>query len=189
MVVRSSKDARKLKTLDFPVACKLLSPKIIHKTDVGGVVVNVPDVAEAEAVLGRFKRLADRKGAHFDGMLVQEMAEGIELILGGTRDVTFGPMVALGIGGAYTEVIHDYVLAMAPATQREVRTMLAGTKLNRILRGYRGGPKTRIDRLCRVVSSFSNIMIDNPRIDQMEVNPLMAMGDRILSVDARVILG
>lgn len=190
VIVHSSAELRGLDRFQFPVACKLMSEGLLHKTDVGGVVVNVARMAEAESVLARLKKLAERKGLRFDGMLVQEMVEdGVELILGGTRDLTFGPLVVLGVGGMYAELISDYVLALAPVTPREVRVVLAQTKLSRILEGYRGGPKANVGRLCRVVSDFSNIMVDNPRIDQMEVNPLMAKADRVLSVDARVILG
>ena len=189
VVVRSPKDLGRLKRIGFPVACKLLSEELLHKTDVGGVAVDVADVAEAESVLARFRKLAGKKGIRFDGMLVQEMVKnGVELILGGIRDPTFGPVVVFGLGGTYTELIREYSLAVAPVTPRESRAMLTQGKLGRVLDGYRGGPKVKMSRLSQVVSDFSRIMVENPSIEQMEVNPLMATEDEILAVDARVIL-
>ena len=188
--VHTPEDLRRLERIEFPVACKLLAQGVLHKTEVGGVVLDVSDFTSAESLFGRFRKLAKRKGLRFEGMLVQEMVEdGVELILGGTRDLTFGPVVILGLGGTFAELVREYTLAVAPVTPKQVGVMLAKTKLARVLEGYRGGPKPKIDSLSRVVSDFSKIMVDNPTIDQMELNPLIATEDRALSVDARVILG
>lgn len=190
VIIRSSKELRRLKGFGFPVACKLLSEGLLHKKDVGGVIVNVASAAEVESIFERFRRLAAKKGMRFGGMMVQRMVEnGVELILGGTRDPTFGPIVLLGLGGTYTELIRDYSLAVAPVTPKEVKARLVQTRLGNVLEGYRGGPKVKIGRLCQVVSDFSRIMVENPLIEQMEVNPLIATEDEILSVDARAILG
>lgn len=190
VVVSSSKDLGKLGRLEFPVACKLLSEGLVHKKDVGGVIVDVTDAAEVESVLSRFKKLAAKKRMRFGGMFVQQMVEsGVELILGGTRDATFGPVVVVGLGGTYTELIRDYSLAIAPVTPGEAGAMLTRIRLGRVLEGYRGGPKVKIGRLSQVVSDFSKIMVENPTISQVEVNPLIATEDQILAVDARVMLG
>ena len=190
VIVRRAKDPHELKRLAFPVACKLLSPEVLHKTELGGVVLDVRDVREAERAFVRFEKLASKEHARFEGMLVQEMVKGgVELLLGGTRDPTFGPIVVLGLGGIYTELLHEYRLAVSPITAQEARRMLIGETLAEALGGYRGGPRVNIDRLCEVVSAFSSIMFDNPSIEQMEVNPLVATRNRILAVDARVILG
>jgi acetate---CoA ligase (ADP-forming) len=189
VVVRSPQDMMKLKNLVFPAACKLLSKELMHKTDVGGVVLNV-GFDEVESTLTRMKNLADAKKLPFEGMLVQEMTRaGIEVLMGGNRDPTFGPVLVLGLGGTYTELIRDYSLAIAPVNSDEVKDMIARSDLGKIFDGYRGGPKVNVERFVRVVSRFSRIMLDNPRIEQMEVNPLMVTRDRILSVDARAILG
>ncbi|MDA4119025.1 MAG: acetate--CoA ligase family protein [Thaumarchaeota archaeon] len=189
VVVHSSRDLRKLKNLVFPVACKLLSRKLVHKTDVGGVVLDVKNADGVESALTRLKKLAGTRKLAFDGILVQEIVkDGIEVILGGNRDPTFGPVLVFGLGGTYTELLRDYSLVITPVTPDEVKEMVASTNLGKALDGYRGGPKVNIERFARVVSRFSKIMLDNPRIEQMEVNPLMVTKDRILSVDARVIL-
>ncbi|HEV2227272.1 MAG TPA: acetate--CoA ligase family protein [Nitrososphaerales archaeon] len=189
VIVHSSRDLRRLKNLVFPVACKFLSKKLVHKTDVGGVILDVKNPDQVKSALKRLKKLAGARKFVFDGMLVQEMLkDGIEVILGGNRDPTFGPVVMLGPGGIYTELIHDYSLAIAPVKPEQAAEMIAQNKLGRVLDGYRGGRKMDVGRLTRVVSRFSRIMLDNPRIREIEVNPLMVSKDKILSVDARVIL-
>ncbi len=189
VVVRASRDLRKLRNLAFPVACKLLSKGLMHKTDVGGVVLDVKDVGQVGSNLTRLKRLAGAKKLVFGGVLVQEMVkDGIEVIMGGNRDPTFGPVLVLGLGGTYTELLHDYSIAVAPVTPDEVKAMIASSNLGKVLDGYRGGPKANIGQLAGVVSRFSRIMFDNPRIQEIEANPLMATKDRILSVDTRIML-
>jgi len=189
IVVRSEKEIVKLRRFRFPVACKLLSKEASHKTDIGGVVGDVRDASEAEEILGRFRKVAARKRIKFEGMLMQEMVHGgAELILGGTRDPTFGPVVILGLGGTYTELLRDFNLAVAPLTPREARETLITGRIRQVLGGYRGGPRVNAGRLSKVVSSFSRIMADNPKIEQIEVNPLIATRCGVFAVDARVIL-
>ena len=189
VIVEGARDLQGLGRFGFPVACKLLSPGVLHKTELGGVLLDVRDVAETRRAFVRFQKLATREHVRFEGMMVQEMVKGgVELLLGGTRDPTFGPIVVLGLGGIYTELLHEYRLAVSPVTTEGARRMLVGETLTRILGGYRGGPRVNINRLCGVVSTFSSIMVDNPSIEQMEVNPLVATRNRILAVDARVIL-
>jgi acyl-CoA synthetase (NDP forming) len=188
-IVKQATHIQKLEKFGFPVACKLLSPEVLHKTERGGVALDVRDVAEAKREFVRFQKLSAREHARFEGMLVQEMVKGgVELLLGGTRDPTFGPVVVLGLGGIYTELLHEYRLAVSPITAPEARRMLIGDTLAMVLDGYRGGPRVSATRLCEAVSAFSRIMIDNPSIEQMEVNPLVATRSRILAVDARIVL-
>jgi acetyltransferase len=190
VVVDSPEDLRRPWRLNFPVACKMLAEGVLHKTDVGGVILNVAGKDEAGEAFERLSRAAKRRGARFRGMLVQEMVgRSVEAILGGTRDPTFGPVVVFGLGGTYAELLHDYSLMVAPVSAGDVKGVLAETKLGRVLAGYRGGPRADMNRLAETISRFSRIMAENPRIDQMEVNPLMVNGDDILAVDARAVLG
>ncbi|MDG6902047.1 MAG: acetate--CoA ligase family protein [Nitrososphaerota archaeon] len=190
VTVRSAKDLGSLKTLRFPVACKLLAEGVLHKTEVGGVALNVAGIEEAKSEFDKFVKAAKGKRLRFQGMLAQEMVrKGVEVILGGTRDTTFGPVVVLGLGGTYTEVTRNYALRVAPVSPEEAKSMLVETKLASVLAGYRGGPRADLERLAAAVSGFSKIMPENPRIEQMEVNPLMVTEDEVLAVDARAILG
>jgi len=189
ITVERMEDLQELESFGFPVACKLLSSEVLHKTELGGVALDVRDAAEAKRAFARFQKLATKVHAKFEGMLVQEMVKGgVELLLGGTRDPTFGPIVVLGLGGIYTNLLREYRLAVSPVTAQEVRRMLIDETLASVIGGYRGGPRVNISRLCGVVSSFSSIMIDNPSIEQMEVNPLVATRNRILAVDMRVLV-
>ena len=189
VVVSSTDEFRRLAKLRYPVACKLLSEKLLHKSDAGGVALNVGGVGGAKAAYNRFRDASKKKGAPFRGMLVQEMVgKSVELILGGTRDPIFGPVVIYGLGGIYTEVLRDYILQVAPVGPEEVKESFRQGKLGRILAGYRGGPKADEDALAGVISRFSKIMAEHPQIEQMEVNPLMVNRDGVFAVDARVIL-
>ncbi|MDG6910614.1 MAG: acetate--CoA ligase family protein, partial [Nitrososphaerota archaeon] len=184
VVVRSPEDFGMLGKVEYPVACKLLSVDLPHKTDAGGVVLGVKDAGEAKSCFTKLRKIAERRNADFGGVLVQEMAgRGVELILGGRRDPVFGPVVALGPGGTYVELSRDVSLAIGPLTVSGVRVMLEGTKLEKMLGGYRGGPRIPIGRLCSVVSSFSKILAENPSLGEIEVNPLIA-GDTERTVEA-----
>jgi acetyltransferase len=189
IIIRSFLDLKAIGRIGFPVACKLLAEGLLHKTDSGGVLLNIMGMKELTSAFLHFKELTTRKGLHFDGMLVQGMVErGVEVILGGTRDPTFGPTMLFGVGGTYTELVRDYSLAIAPVTPREARTMVASSRLGRVLNGYRGGPKVKLDKLCGIISRFSRIMVENPAVEQIELNPLVATEDEILSVDSKVVL-
>ena len=188
-VVKSAKDFVGLRGLRFPVACKLLSRDLPHKSDLGGVVLGVPDGSEVKDVFARFSRLAAKRKVRFEGMLVQEMAKnGIEVILGALRDPTFGPVVMVGLGGTYTELLHDFTLAVAPISPPEARRLLTGRRIEQIFKGYRGGPSADIERVSKVVSAFSYMMVDNPEIEQVEVNPLIVSGSSVLAVDVRAVV-
>jgi acyl-CoA synthetase (NDP forming) len=188
-VVRSPRDLRKGEEVGFPVACKLLSRRLLHKTDAGGVILGVDGRPELSAAFFRFKKLAERKGLSFEGMLVQEMVnDGVEIILGGTRDTTFGPTILFGVGGSHAELFRDYSLGIAPLTMEQAMTLMNRSRLSPALDGYRGGPPVNRRELARIVSSFSKIMVENPSIEQIEVNPLIATKESILALDARAIL-
>ena len=187
--VVSSSRGLGLGEIRFPVACKLLAEGVTHKTEEGGVILDVATVEEAKVAFDRLSDAAKKRGVRFRGMLVQEMVgRSVEVILGGTRDPTFGPVVLFGLGGTYTELLRDYALAVAPVGPKEVKAAIADTTLARVLAGYRGGPKGDLGRLARVISSFSRMMADNPEVDQVEVNPLMVRGKEVLAVDARAVL-
>lgn len=186
VTLRSQKDIALLRRVDYPVVCKLLSRNLPHKTDAGGVVLGVETTDGARECLERFQGIAKRRHARFDGMLVQEMVgRGVELILGGRRDTVFGPVVALGLGGTYVELSKEVSLAVGPVTPSGGREMVEGTNLEKVLEGYRGGPRVSMERLCRTVSRFSLILAENPSLSEIEVNPLIATKERILAVDAR----
>ncbi len=189
VVVRSRSDLGKAKKLGFPVACKILAEGLVHKTEADGVVLNVSGTSELTSTLSRFRRTAAKRGARFEGMLTQAMVkDGVELIIGGTRDPTFGPTVVFGAGGIYAELVRDFATAIAPVSPREARDLISRIKLSPVLAGYRRGPAVDVAQLSEVVSRFSRILVENPSVDELEVNPLIATDHGIFAVDARLVL-
>jgi acetyltransferase len=188
-VIKSIHGTRDFRGVGFPVACKLMSKDLAHKSDVGGVILDVQGLAGLASAFIRLQAIAKRKGIRFDGMLVQEMVKGVmEAIIGGTRDPTFGPLVILGLGGIFTELSKEFALSIAPIGPKEAKEMIQRTKLGQGLDGYRGGSKVDVDQLSKTVSKFSRLLVDYPSIAEIEVNPLVLIGGRSLALDTRFVL-
>jgi acetyltransferase len=180
--------AEAARALGPPVAIKILSPDISHKTDVGGVVLDLatPEAvaAAAEGMLSRIAR--ERPRARLDGVLVQSMAGGdaTELLLGMVRDPQFGPLVVVGFGGIFVEILGDTAMRLAPVEPAEARAMLAELRMAPALGGFRGRPAADLDTLADTVSRFSRLVSDVPELQELEINPLLAgpRGARALDV-------
>jgi acetyltransferase len=177
------------RALGGPVALKIVSPDITHKTDVGGVVLDVasPEAA-AETAARMLEAVARRQpGARLDGVLVQAMAGGpaAELLLGLVRDPQFGPLVVVGFGGIFVEVLDDTATRLAPVDAGEARAMLDELRMAPALRGARGRPAADLDALAGVVSRFSRIAVDAPDLLELEINPLLAGPGGARALDAR----
>jgi acetate---CoA ligase (ADP-forming) len=175
----------------FPVVAKILSPDILHKTDAGGVVLNIADAAAvqnaAREILERVGR--SHPGARIEGILVQRMEKGIaELIVGYKRDPQVGPVVVLGIGGVLAEIYKDFAVRLAPVSVEDANAMIDEVKGLAVIRGYRGLPKGDRAALARAVSAFSQLaFIDDVR--EAEVNPLIVKreGDGVVAVDGLIV--
>lgn len=174
--------------LGFPVALKILSPDISHKTEVGGVVLGLATHGEvaraAGAMLERVR--AARPGAQIQGVLVQPMVRmGKELLLGMVRDPQFGPLVMVGLGGIYVEVLDDTAARLAPMARAEALAMLDELRMAPLLRGVRGEPAVDRLALAETICRFGQMAADLPDLAEIEVNPLMAGPDGAVAVDAR----
>jgi acyl-CoA synthetase (NDP forming) len=170
--------------IGYPVVAKVVSPRVLHKSDVGGVAVGVADAGRLKDVFGRFAELEG-----FRGVLVEEMAAGVELILGMKNDVQFGPMILLGMGGTGVEIYRDVVLRMAPLPAKEIPEMIRGLKAYRLLDGYRGAEKVDLERLGNAIAAFSGLVMDlAERIDSIDINPLFCSSRRCVVGDARIVL-
>ncbi|MDB5389568.1 MAG: CoA-binding domain protein, partial [Planctomycetaceae bacterium] len=177
----------------FPAVLKILSPDISHKTDVGGVELNLPD---AESVRLAYRRIiasvsAKRPTARIDGVSVQSMvvsSRGVELLLGATRDAVFGPVIVVGSGGVTAEIQHDVVTELLPLTPRQVRSMLGTLRIYPILEGFRGRPGVDLTQLVQVILDFARLAQDRPELQAVEINPLLVTADNVLALDARVIV-
>jgi acetyltransferase len=176
------------RVVGMPVAIKIVSPDITHKTDVGGVVLALasPD-AVASATESMLSRIAQRQpNARLHGVLVQQMAGGdtTELLLGMVRDPQFGPLVMVGFGGIFVEILGDIATRLAPVTTAEALAMLAELRMAPALHGFRSRPPADLDALASTVSRFSRLAFDVPSLLELEINPLLAgpAGARALDV-------
>ncbi len=178
-------------SIGYPVVLKLHSETITHKTDVGGVRLNLLD---GDAVRGAFEEIRasveKRAGAgHFQGVTVQPMIKGgYELIVGSSVDSQFGPVLLFGMGGQLVEVFRDRALALPPLTTTLARRLMERTRIFDALKGVRGRKPVDLAALDSILVRFSRLVIEHPEIKEIEINPLVATEDRILALDARVVL-
>jgi acetyltransferase len=192
-VAKSAKEAGELaQQMGFPVVLKVYSRTITHETDVGGVKLNLHDTGEVqkayEEIFASVKKLAGAE--HFQGVTVQPMIklEGYELILGSTIDPQFGPVLLFGSGGQLVEVYKDRSLAIPPLTTTLARRMMEQTKIYTALQGVRGRKSIDMGKLEQILVQFSNLVVSHPWIKECDINPLLASAERLIALDARVIL-
>jgi acetyltransferase len=183
--------------MGFPVVVKLLSETITHKSDVGGVILNVQGPSQVRAA---FKSIQESLSAKFgqakvatlfDGVTVQPMldlATSYELLLGSSADPQFGPVICFGTGGKLVEVFRDRALALPPLSTPMAKSLIAKTKISKALAGTRGQPPVDNERLVSILVAFSNMISHHPLIKEADVNPLLASSKRISAVDARIVL-
>ncbi|MBM3496855.1 MAG: GNAT family N-acetyltransferase, partial [Armatimonadetes bacterium] len=178
--------------IGYPVVVKLHSNTITHKTDVGGVLLNLGD---AEAVRKGFtgieKSLREHVGeGHFDGVTVQPMVkmEGYEIILGSSIDPQFGPVLLFGTGGQLVEVFKDRALSLPPLTTTLARRMMEKTNILKALKGVRGRKPVDIERLEQLMVRFSYLVVEQRWVKEIDINPVLASGDGLIALDARVVL-
>jgi acetyltransferase len=192
-IARTADEALKVASdIGYPVVLKLLSRTITHKTDVGGVELNLKDT---DAVARAFESIRRRVGQvagdeHFDGVTVQKMVQhkGMELILGSTSDAQFGPVLMFGLGGQMVEVFKDRALALPPLNDVLARRMMERTKVYAALKGVRGQKPVDMTALEQVMVQFSRLVLDQPWIKEIEINPLLASPQGLTGLDARVLL-
>ncbi|MEQ8673137.1 MAG: bifunctional acetate--CoA ligase family protein/GNAT family N-acetyltransferase [Aggregatilineales bacterium] len=178
--------------MGYPVVAKIHSMTITHKTDVGGVILNLINEDEVREAFNRIKTsVSDRAGAeHFDGVSIQPMVklDGYEIIIGSSIDPQFGPVLLFGTGGSLVEVFKDRALGLPPLTTTLARRMMERTKIYEALKGVRGRKSVDLAGLEKLMVRFSQIVAENPWIAEMDINPLLASEDRILALDGRVVL-
>ncbi|HYL78127.1 MAG TPA: bifunctional acetate--CoA ligase family protein/GNAT family N-acetyltransferase [Bryobacteraceae bacterium] len=180
------------RAIGFPVVLKLNSPTITHKTDVGGVKLNVPnEAAVREAFRSIEESVTEKAGAgHFAGVSVQPMvsAEGYELILGSAIDSQFGPVLLFGAGGQLVEVFQDRALSLPPLNTTLARRFLEQTKIFTALKGVRGRKPVNLLALQELLVKFSRLVTEQRWIKEIDINPLLASPERLLALDARIVV-
>jgi len=165
--------------IGFPAVMKVIGP--VHKTDVGGVLLNIKSVAEMQA---RFTQLMDIEGA--EGVLVQPMIDGTELFIGVKRESNFGHLVLCGLGGIFVEVLNDFSACLCPVSHAESLTMIRNLKAYKVIGGIRGREGVSEDLFSEVIRRISALVAIAPEIVEMDINPLMGSKESITAVDTRI---
>ncbi len=181
------------KEIGFPVVMKVMSEKIIHKFDIGGVVLNVNSEKEAEDAFFNITNSVKQKVPHadIDGILVSEqVAEGIEVILGIKKDPSFGDVVMFGMGGIFVEIFKDVSFRVAPVQKEVALEMIHEIKASKLLLGARGKKSSDIECLAETIVKLSNLALDNPDIKELDINPLIVLeeGKGCFVADAKIVL-
>jgi len=176
--------------IGYPIVMKIVSPQVIHKTDVGGVKVGM---SSEEEVVKAYNGIIDSVKSHkpeaeIVGILMEEMVSGPEFIVGTTQDSQFGPLIMFGVGGVYVEVYKDVSFRLIPVSKADALEMLTELKGKAILTGIRGLPKADPEQLADILMKVSNLVDENPQIAEMDINPLMVTKRGAIAVDARIIL-
>lgn len=181
----------KAEEMGFPIALKIVSPKITHKSDIGGVVLNLRSANEVEEaaqdMLVKVKQLFGE--IEITGFSVQTMVQkpkAHELIIGVVNDPIFGPVILFGEGGTAVEVIGDRAVALPPLNMALAKDMISRTRVYKLLKGYRDRPAADLDGICLALNQVAQIIIDNPEIEELDINPLLADSDGIVALDARI---
>ena len=179
------------KTMGFPVVMKIVSPDVSHKSDAGGVRLNIQNATQAgkaySEILANVKKHYPK--AKIVGLTVQKMAkQGIEVIIGMTKDAQFGPVIMFGLGGILVEVLKDVSFRIVPMTKRDAAEMITEIKGFPILKGYRGQDPADVPFLEELIVKVSDFVDKNPEIKELDLNPVFAYKSGALAVDARIIL-
>jgi len=170
--------------IGYPVVGKVVSPKLVHKSDKNGVEIGI---ANDEKLKETFRRFSQIDG--FAGMLVEEMISGIELIIGAKVDDQFGPVVLLGIGGTGVEIYKDVTLKMAPLALKDAESLIRCLKAHSLLEGYRGSKPVNLREINRLLMTFSELVMDlESLIESIDLNPVICSPTRCVVADARIML-
>jgi acetyl-CoA synthetase (ADP-forming) len=177
--------------IGFPLVLKIVSPQIIHKSDAGGVILNLTTTAEVQRGYSKIIENANKYDptAQIVGVSVQEMApKSTEVIVGAIKDSQFGQTLMFGLGGIFVELLKDVAFRIAPITETDAQEMITAVKAYPILKGYRGSPIVDIKAIADVLLNTSRLVMDYPEIKELDLNPVIAYEKGVKTVDARIIL-
>ena len=177
--------------IGFPVALKIVSPDVIHKSDSGGVKLSLSNTTEVkkayEEIMKKIKKA--HPGAVVHGVSVQKMVRpGTEVIVGTSKDPQFGPVIMFGLGGIFVELLKDVSFRVIPVERRDAQEMIEEIKGYPLLQGFRGAEPASIPAIVKIILNISRLVEENPQIKELELNPIFAYRDKAVAVDARIIL-
>ncbi len=183
--------AAALEQLGKPLVMKILSPEILHKSDVGGVKIGLKDAdGIAKAYREMLAEVASKNpSARLEGVILYPQVEdGLEVIIGVTRDISFGPVIMFGLGGIFVEVVKDIVFRAIPITEKDARQMISEIKNAKVLKGWRGHKPVDLNLLSDLLCKVSQLITDHPEIEEMDLNPVRILDDNHMVVlDAKII--
>lgn len=180
---------RAAKELGYPLVMKIISPDVLHKSDVGGVILNIRSDEEAVGAFEKIRRIAEVGGYRLNGVLIERMVPpGVETILGAKRDPQFGPVLMFGLGGIFVEVFKDVSFRVAPISEEDAMEMISELKAYPILKGIRGRRPSDVKSLAEAMVKVSKIMMDLPEISELDLNPTIVYESGYKIVDARILL-
>jgi len=191
-VASSAEEAVKFaEEIGYPVVLKIVSPDVIHKFDVGGVILNLKSAEEVRSaynqIIENVKK--NKPDAKILGVNVQEMAPpSTEVIVGAIKDPQFGPTIMFGLGGIFVEVLKDVTFRIAPITEEDAREMISEIKAYPILKGFRGAPPADTEAIVKILVNVSKLVMEHQEIKELDLNPIMVYRSGAKTVDARIIL-
>jgi acyl-CoA synthetase (NDP forming) len=170
--------------IGYPIVAKVVSPRIVHKSDSDGVAISIDTDGELTETFNRFSQVEGSVG-----VLVEEMMSGIELMVGAKIDYQFGPVILVGIGGTGVEIYRDVTVRMAPVREKDVEAMVKGLKASPLLEGHRGSEPINLGELTRLLVTFSDLVMDLEEfIESIDLNPVICSSTRCVVADARIML-
>jgi len=174
----------------YPVVLKIISPEWLHKSDLGGVRLNIRDESQLQAAFQELLELFDLRTPEgsLQGILVQKQVQGVELLLGLKRDPQFGPVLVAGAGGIYTEILQDIARGFVPLSRERARCLLAALKIYPILAGARGQAGVNLEALLDLMLGLSRLAVDYPEIRELDLNPVVATAAGCWCVDWRLVV-
>lgn len=190
-LVNSKREALMLaKKLGFPVVLKVFSPDILHKTDVGGVKIGIENERDLKRAFDEilFSLKEKKPKAKIEGMLIQKQIFGKEVVVGMKRDLAFGPVLMFGLGGIFVEILNDVAFRVAPITKREALKMIREIKSFKILKGFRGEKPVNVEKIAEIIVKVSKLSLKEEKIQEIDLNPIIANEKGAQVVDARVLL-
>lgn len=172
--------------IGYPIALKVFSLVVFHRTEQGLVKLGVKDERGLNSVFNELLRRS--KKIEIEGILVQKMVGGFEIVCGMKRDAVFGPVIMFGLGGIFVEIIKDVSFGIVPVSQKEAMEMIKETKGCKILQGYRGSKPANLDRIVEIILKTSRMAIENENIKEIDFNPIFVNGSNIMTADAKIII-
>ena len=174
--------------IGYPVVLKLKAKGLLHRSDIGGVALNVQSNEDLKREFERLETAAISSGHEFEAVLIdRRMPVGLEMIVGAIRDATFGPTVMVGIGGIYVEILRDVVYRICPCSASEALAMLGELRGASLLDGARGQPTVDKTALAQIIVQASNLIVSDEGIAEVDLNPVIAYSNGAIAVDAKIL--